>query len=69
MMSQGFKSFLELDPPLREALNNFYGSRYSKCLKMLDRMKETLMCDMYLASHVSALFKMIRSKAMVQYFR
>lgn len=66
--SRNFKSFLELDPPLREILSCFYLSKYSKCLKMLQNMKDTLLCDMYLASHVNQLFKMIRSKAIVQYF-
>lgn len=68
-MSPNFKTFLELDPLLRETLINFHGSRYAKCLKMLDDMRETLMCDLYLAGHISTLFGMIRSKAMVQYFR
>lgn len=68
IMPPSFKPFLELDPVLREAMNNFYGSKYKKCFKMLEDMKDTLLCDIYLAPHVNTLMKMIRNKAMVQYF-
>merc|ERR1712226_1535665 len=66
--SPSFKSFLELDPLLREILSCFHASKYAKSLKMMLEMRETLLCDYYLAKHVDKLFGMIRKKAMVQYF-
>jgi len=66
--SSSFKLFLELDPQLREVIANFHGSKYGKCLKLLDEMKDNLMLDMYLAPHVSTLYSMIRNRSLVQYF-
>jgi len=66
--SSSFKLFLELDPQLREVISNFHGSKYGKCLSLLDEMKDNLMLDMYLAPHVSALYAMIRNRSLVQYF-
>jgi len=66
--SSSFKLFLELDPQLREVLSNFHGSKYGKCLSLLDEMKDNLMLDMYLAPHVETLYGMIRNRSLVQYF-
>lgn len=35
---------------------------------MLAEMKDNLLLDMYLASHVNTLYSMIRNRALVQYF-
>merc|ERR1719414_506970 len=66
--SSSFKLFLELDPQLREVISNFHGSKYGKCLSLLEEMKDNLMLDMYLAPHVSSLYAMIRNRSLVQYF-
>lgn len=69
LVSNTFKLFLELEPQLRDVIINFYESKYGKCLKQLEEMKDNMMLDIYLASHVNALFSMIRSRSLVQYFR
>jgi len=66
--SSSFKLFLELDPQLREVIANFHGSKYGKCLSLLDEIRDNLMLDMYLAPHVSTLYGMIRNRSLVQYF-
>uniref|UniRef100_A0A0K2ULN8 PCI domain-containing protein n=1 Tax=Lepeophtheirus salmonis TaxID=72036 RepID=A0A0K2ULN8_LEPSM len=66
--SSSFKLFLELDPALREAILNFYASKYGACLKQLDDMKDNLLLDIYLAPHVPKLYAMIRNRALIQYF-
>merc|ERR1719350_2110487 len=66
--SQLHKLLLELEPQLRDVIINFYESKYGKCLKQLDDMKDNMMLDIYLASHVNTLFSMIRSRSLVQYF-
>ena len=53
---------------LREVIANFHGSKYGKCLSLLDEMKDNLMLDMYLAPHVETLYGMIRNRSLVQYF-
>lgn len=66
--SSSFKLFLELEPQLRDIIFKFYESKYASCLKLLDEIKDNLMLDMYLASHVSNLYTQIRSRALIQYF-
>jgi len=68
LKSSSFKSFLELDPNLRQILTDFNASKYGQSLKMLEELRETLLCDLYLSRHVESLFDKIRKKAMVQYF-
>lgn len=69
LTSNTFKLFLELEPQLRDVISNFYESKYGKCLKQLEDMKDNMMLDMYLASHVNVLMSKIRSRSLVQYFR
>jgi len=66
--SSTFKLFLELDPQLREVILSFHDSKYGKCLKLLDDIKDNLLLDLYLASHVNQLYSMIRNRSLVQYF-
>lgn len=68
LISNTFKLFLELEPQLRDVIINFYESKYGKCLTQLEDMKDNMMLDIYLASHVNTLFSMIRSRSLVQYF-
>ena len=69
LISNTFKLFLELEPQLRDVIINFYESKYGKCLTQLEDMRDNMMLDIYLASHVNTLFSMIRSRSLVQYFR
>lgn len=66
--SASFKQFSELEPQLREAVARFYESKYASCLAILQDIKSTLLLDLYLAPHVERLYRMIRNKALVQYF-
>jgi len=63
-----FRNFLELTPEVRELINDFYTSRYASCLRVLEKLKPTLLLDVNLHEHVEELYKQIRSKALVQYF-
>lgn len=66
--SATFKQFSELDPQLRDAVAKFYESKYDSCLAILQEIKNVLLLDMYLAPHVESLYRLIRNKALVQYF-
>lgn len=65
-LPSSFKQFLELEPQLRDVIHQFHQSHYTSCLQTLEEMRENLMLDMYLASHLSKLYKMIRNKALIQ---
>ena len=65
-LPSSFKQFLELEPLLRDVIHQFHQSHYTSCLQSLEEMRENLMLDMYLASHLSKLYKMIRNKALIQ---
>ena len=57
------------DPPqVREAVNDFYHSRYSTCLASLHKLRPDLSLDLHLHDHASQLYEDIRSRALVQYF-
>ena len=65
-LPSSFKQFLELEPLLCDVIHQFHQSHYTSCLQTLEEMRENLMLDMYLASHISKLYKMIRNKALIQ---
>lgn len=66
--SPTFRTFLELYPQVREAVGDFFHSRYASCLEYLRRLKPDLLLDIHLQPHVNTLYDDIRSKALVQYF-
>jgi len=68
IQSSTFKSFLEIEPQVREIIFKFYESKYAICLKLMDQMKDIFMLDMYLSSHVNTLYTWIRHRALRQYF-
>jgi hypothetical protein len=53
---------------VRERIKDFYASRHSSCLQILDRMKSNLLLYLFLQQHVPFLHRGIRKKALVQYF-
>ncbi|KAJ3105461.1 cop9 signalosome complex subunit [Phlyctochytrium planicorne] len=63
-----FKSYLETESRIRQALFSFYHSNYSVCLQILKDLRNELLLDVYIHAHVDALCESIRHKAMVQYF-
>lgn len=65
-----FRALLELVPDVREMVVDFYHTRYTRCLQIMDRLRAELMLDMHLAAgknHVDTLYTMIRRRAIVQY--
>jgi len=66
--SSSFRAFLELFPLVREAVNDFFHSRYASCLAYLDKLKPDLLLDLHLHDHVEQLYTDVRSKALIQYF-
>lgn len=64
-----FRNLLELVPDMREVVFDFYHSRYTRCLGILERIRSELMLDMYLGrdEHVDILYRLIRRKAIMQY--
>ncbi|KAH9192666.1 hypothetical protein AeNC1_005366 [Aphanomyces euteiches] len=68
IQNSSFKAFLELVPRLRELISDFYSGNYATCLETLNDIKEELLLDLYLSSHVVDLVKEIRHRAIVQYF-
>ncbi|GAB7354433.1 hypothetical protein MBLNU459_g4922t1 [Dothideomycetes sp. NU459] len=63
-----FRNFLELEPHIRRAISFFCGGKYSQCLATLEAYRNDYLLDLFLSNHVNALYRMIRSKSIVQYF-
>lgn len=63
-----FRDFFETEPHLRKAMSHFVNGRYANCLSILESTRNDYLLDVYLHSHVSALFCMIRNKCITQYF-
>lgn len=66
--STTFRTYLELEPQVRRAITSFVNGRYAVCLSILDGYRNDYLLDIYLSSHVSDLFRLIRSRSIVQYF-
>ena len=64
-----FKHALEHEPHIRKAISLFVNGRYSACLEMLESSRADYLLDIYLCKHVSAIFALIRSKCITQYFK
>ena len=63
-----FKTYLELEPHIREAAQAFFSARYSITLGILERHRPDFIVDIFLSPHVDLLYKEIRQKALVQAF-
>jgi len=62
-----FKNFLELVPQVRELIQDFYESRYTSALSVLDKLLPELVFDIHLREHVQTLYQKIRSRSLIQY--
>ncbi|KAI9495777.1 26S proteasome subunit RPN7-domain-containing protein [Zychaea mexicana] len=67
LSNSAFKSYLELEPHMREMIDTFYNSKYASCLELLESYRNDFLLDIHLAPHIPKLFQLIREKAMVQY--
>lgn len=64
-----FRSFLELEPHIRRAINYFCASKYSQCLEILESYRADYLLDIYLQEQLPAIYQRIRTKSIVQYFQ
>ncbi|ORY94140.1 26S proteasome subunit RPN7-domain-containing protein [Syncephalastrum racemosum] len=69
MTNSAFKSYLELEPQIRDMIEAFYTSKYAQCLSLLKNYRDDLCLDLYLGSHADRLIELIEEKAMIQYCR
>lgn len=53
-------------PQVRELIGDFANSRYRSCLKYLADLRGDLQLDLYLHSHLDALYKMVEDKCLMQ---
>lgn len=67
--STNFRSFLELEPHIRRAINSFCASKYSQCLEILELYRADYLLDIYLQDQIPSLYQKIRTKSIVQYFQ
>ncbi|ESZ92994.1 hypothetical protein SBOR_6615 [Sclerotinia borealis F-4128] len=63
-----FRTYLELEPHIRRAIQSFVGSKYAACLEILESYRADYLLDIHLQQHVDELYTRIRSKSIVQYF-
>lgn len=63
-----FRTYLELEPHIRRAIQAFVSSKYSTCLEILESYKTDYLLDIHLQKHVEDLYTRVRSKSIVQYF-
>jgi len=68
MEDSAMKQFLDLVPDVREIISDFYHSRYSSCLALMEKIRGDLLLDIYMNAHVEKLYAMVRSKALIQCF-
>lgn len=61
--NSAFKPFLELVPQVREAIFDFYNSKYAGCLGYLEQLRTDLKLDLHLHEHAKQLLDDVRSKA------
>lgn len=66
--NSSFRSFLELEPQIRRAINLFCASKYGQCLGILEGYRADYLLDIYLQDHVASIFKQVRTKSIIQYF-
>lgn len=65
-----FRDLLNQAPvEVRDAANDYFGSRYGTALMALERLRPVLMLDPYMADHVEALLSAVRAQAVTQYTR
>ncbi|GAA5952955.1 hypothetical protein JCM21900_001529 [Sporobolomyces salmonicolor] len=63
------RPFLDLEPYLRDIVRAFYDSKFKEGLELLHQHSHRPLLDVHLALHLSALHKLIRSRALLAYFQ
>jgi len=67
--NQNFKQFLELVPTWRKLIHDYQSSKYAACLSALEKMRNDLLLDYYLAPHISKLIAKLFNQSLQQYFK
>lgn len=67
--SSPFRTFLELEPHFRRAISQFVNGRYSACLAILESYRSDYLLDIYLQSHVTTLYSLIRVKCIFHFLQ
>ncbi|KAK5664231.1 hypothetical protein OQA88_447 [Cercophora sp. LCS_1] len=62
-----FRDFLQLEPQIRRAVNQFVTGRYSDCIATLEAYRADYMLDLYLQKHIPKIYADIRNKCIIQY--
>lgn len=66
--NQTFRSFLDLEPHIRRAIQFFCSAKYAQCLQILEDYKNDYLLDIYLGRHIEDIYKHIRRKSIYDYF-
>jgi COP9 signalosome complex subunit 1 len=62
-----FRDFADLAPAMREAMNQFYASKYAAFFEYMQKARGDFLADLYAADTFQRLFEMIRARAVLQY--
>ncbi|KAF3938682.1 hypothetical protein ABW19_dt0207143 [Dactylella cylindrospora] len=66
--SPTFRTFLELEPHIRRAVQAFHSARYGECLSILEAYRNDYLLDPFLQKHIDRIYEAVRTKSIVQYF-
>jgi COP9 signalosome complex subunit 1 len=66
--NSSFRPLLELEPHIRRAISMFCASKYTSCLGILESYMADYLLDYYLQDHFLNLYRLVRSKCLVQWF-
>ncbi|TPP59621.1 COP9 signalosome complex subunit 1b [Fasciola gigantica] len=66
--SPNVRLLLEAEPACRDMLHSFHQADYAACLGRLNKLRNLLCLDYFLADHVAVLCRAIRNRALCQYF-
>lgn len=62
-----FKTYLEYEPQIRDAVLSFHSSRYHACLEILEHQRKRLLLDVHLSAHINYICQEVRSRCLIQY--
>jgi COP9 signalosome complex subunit 1 len=66
--NSSFRTFLELEPHIRRAIQYFVNGRYASCLSIIQNYHNDFLLDINLWPHVSNIYQKIKTKSIIQYF-
>ncbi|VDP87270.1 unnamed protein product, partial [Echinostoma caproni] len=66
LSSPNVRLLLEAEPACRDMLHSFHQADYAACLGRLNKLRDLLCLDYFLADHVAVLCRAIRNRALCQ---